>query len=83
MAKNKPKSKKSKSHPWRICPGSEHWVVTHPRLVSKGVTQVSGYCRANRSRKDQIYIEELLHIAEKYFSKVKLQPKADILDFKY
>lgn len=85
MAKNKPvkKTKKSKSHPWRMCPGGEHWVTTHPRHLPKGLTQVSGHCRTNRSRKDQIYIEELMQIAEKYFSKVKLQPKADNLDFKY
>ena len=85
MAKQKPikKVKKPKVHPWRRCPGGEHWVVTHPRRYPKRVTQVTGYCRTNPSRKDQIYIEELLHIAEKYFSKVKQQPKPDNLDFKY
>jgi hypothetical protein len=77
------KTKKLKSHPWRLCPGGEHWVVTHPRHYPKHVTQVIGYCRTNPSRKDQIYIEELLQIAEKYFSRVKLQPNADNLDFKY
>lgn len=84
MAEKKPanKIKKSKAHSWRICPGGKHWVVTHPRHYPKSVTQVTGYCRNNPSRKDQIYIEELLHIAEKYFSKVKLQPKADNLNFK-
>lgn len=82
MAKKKT-IKKLNSHPWRLCPIGEHWVVTHSRHVKKGVTQVSGHCRTNPSHKDQIYIEELLQIADKYFSKVKLQPKADNLDFKY
>ena len=77
------KLNKPKAHPWRICPGGEHWVGPHSRREPKGTVQVKGYCRANPSRKDQIYSVELNHIAEKYFSKIKVQPKADNLDFKY
>jgi Transglycosylase SLT domain len=85
MAIRKPsgRTKKPKSHAWRICPGGEHWVSTHPRRTRKGVTQVDGHCRLNPSRKDQIYSEELSQIAEKYFSKIDTQPKADNLGFNY
>lgn len=82
MAKRK-LSKKKKSHPWRVCPAGEHWVVTHPRNVPKGVTQVTGHCRVNPSGKDQIYAEELEQIATKYFDKIKNRPKVDNLGFKY
>jgi soluble lytic murein transglycosylase-like protein len=85
MAKSQPtqNSKKQKSHPWRLCPGGEHWVSSHSRRVPKGVTQVADHCRINPSRKDQIYAAELIHIADKYFAKVKQQPQKDNLDFRH
>ena len=81
-------SKKEKSHPWRMCPAGEHWVVTHPRHVTpskknpKGVTIVEGHCRDNPSRKDQIYPEEIQKIALKHFNKLKYLPVSDNLDRK-
>lgn len=85
MAKRKSpkKVKKQKSHPWRICPAGEHWVVTHPRKVPKGLTQVSGYCRTNPSGKDQVYSEELKKIVLEHFNEIKLRATPDNLDFKY
>lgn len=85
MAKRKPqrKIKNQKSHSWRMCPAGQHWVVAHPRQTPKGVTQVTGHCRKNRSGKDQIYSEELELIALKYFDKIKPRPAPDNLDFKY
>ncbi len=76
-------AKKSKAHPWRLCPGGKLWVSSHSRRVPKSSVNVTGHCRVNRSRKDQIYREELLSIAEKHFSNVLLRPKADNLDYKY
>lgn len=86
------KTKKSrqtkKSHPWRLCPGGEHWVRTHPRRVAvskknpTGITEVEGHCRRNRSRKDQFHIDEIGKIAQTIFRNLKGAPKADTLKFK-
>lgn len=85
MAKRKPQRnvKEQKSHAWRMCPAGEHWVAAHPRQIPKGITQVTGHCRMNRSGKDQIYSGELKRIASKYFDNIKLRPTPDNLDFKY
>lgn len=85
MAKSKSisKIKKIKVHSWRLCPGGAHWVSEHSRKTSKGAARVKGHCRLNSSRKDQIYSGELIHISEKYFSKLLELPRADNLDFKY
>lgn len=83
-----PDKKTKKSHPWRLCPGGEHWVRTHPRRVSvskknpTGITEVEGHCRQNRSRKDQFHIDEIGKIAQTIFWNLKGAPKADTLKFK-
>jgi len=82
MAKKK-SAKKQKAHPWRICPGGEHWVSSHPRRTKNGATQVTGHCRTNPSRKDQIYSGELKRISDGYFSYIEGKPTADNLGFKY
>ena len=82
MAKRK-SAQKQKAHPWRMCPGGEHWVSTHSRRTKSGETQVTGHCRTNPSRKDQIYAGELNRIADKYFSNIKVKPVPDNLGFKY
>ncbi len=70
-------------HPWRVCPAGEHWVRIHPRDVPKGgTTTVTGHCRTNPSRKDQIYALELTKIAEKYFNDVSSLPAADDLGYR-
>lgn len=80
-------SQKEKSHPWRICPGGEHWVRTHDRHVPiseknpTGITEVEGHCRKNRSKKDQILPEEIEKIARTIFKNLKGPPKADDLKF--
>ncbi|MBX3021360.1 MAG: transglycosylase SLT domain-containing protein [Bdellovibrionales bacterium] len=80
---NKKSAKKQKTHPWRICPGGEHWVTTHLRRTKSGATQVAGHCRTNPSRKDQIYSGELKQISDDYFSDIEGGPTADNLGFKY
>lgn len=77
----------NKIHPWRICPGGEHWVRTHDRLVPvskknpSGITEVEGHCRKNRSKKDQILPEEIEKIAREVFSNLTGPPNADSLGF--
>lgn len=74
------KKRKNKKHPWRKCPSGKHYVKGRKR---KDGTIGKGFCRKNSSRKDQIYSEELEHIKNKYFSKLKELPTRDNLDFKY
>lgn len=84
MPKNQKKAKE-RSHPWRPCPGGEHWVREHPRKSSKSkkITIVDGHCRINRSKKDQIYKDELDYISEKYFSNLQELPTNDNLGHKW
>lgn len=83
MSKQKPL--KPKIHPWRICPGGQHWVVAHPLTVPvseknpDGKTTRGPFCRNNPSGKDQIYEEEILKIAEKYFGQLKKLPAGNNL----
>ena len=77
MAQKKKASRKKKAHRWRLCPSGKHWVSTYPKKVKPskknpdGITTVDGHCRLNRSRKDQIYQDEMASIAEKHFAKLK------------
>lgn len=77
---------KKTSHPWRLCPPGEHWVSAHPLHVSvseknpSGLTTRDGHCRINRSRKDQIYSEEIHKIAQKNFGRLKKLPTPDKLN---
>ncbi len=50
-------------HPWRLCAAGQHWVKEHARENNP----VQGYCRRNPSRKDQLYADEMLEMASKYF----------------
>ncbi len=75
-------------HPWRTCPLGSHWVNTHPRQVQlsnknpNGFTIVDGYCRPNPTKKDQIVIDEIRRISEKFFKNIKNKPCAINLGFK-
>ncbi len=79
-------SQKKKSHSWRMCPQGEHWVSDHPLRVPiseknpSGITIRDGHCHGNRSKKDQIYPDEIHKISEKYFGRVKKLPTPDKLD---
>lgn len=73
----------NKAHPWRICPAGQHWVATYPRRTKSGPIQVTGHCRTNPSRKDQIYAEELKRISDRHFSDIDRMPTHDNLGFKY
>lgn len=76
------KNKKEKSHPWRKCPSGKHWVSAHPRRSkSNKIAIVDGHCRINRSKKDQIYSDEMLLISTKHFEKVKVLPTKDNLGY--
>ena len=83
---NKKKEKQKRSHPWRMCPPGQHWVSEHPLKVPvseknpTGITIRDGHCHGNRSKKDQIYPDEIHKIAEAYFNRVKKLPKPDKLD---
>ena len=65
-------------HPWRLCPLGEHWVRSHSRTGTRGVT---GYCRANPSGKDQIYFGELSEIARTQFGELHGGPGSQRLRF--
>ena len=62
-----------KIHPWRMCALGKHWVKPHKRRIKSKTTNkyktinVSGFCRLNSSKKDQLYKDELDAIARKYF----------------
>lgn len=79
------KKKTAKAHPWRMCPGGMHWVAAHPLSVPvseknpSGVTLRDGHCRTNRSRKDQLYADEIHEIASNHFDSVEHLPKNDNL----
>lgn len=84
MAKKKLNSndlalKTSKPHPWRICPAGQHWVRDHDRSNTKH--GVHGYCRHNRSGKDEIEELEMDDIADRYFSKLQGPPCSKALGF--
>jgi hypothetical protein len=84
----KKQQKKEKSHPWRLCPGGEHWVRTHPLKVPvsaknpSGVTERHGHCASNPSGKDYLYEDEMEEIAKNNFPKLKGPPAADDLGYK-
>lgn len=75
-------------HPWRVCPGGQHYRRTHG--VS-GYTTTSGKvvgpysrdwtCVKNPSGKDQLYPEEMQEIADKYFNQFRLSPLPEIPEF--
>jgi hypothetical protein len=76
---------KQKNHPWRICPGGQHWVNVHTLTVpvSKknpdGKTTRGPFCRNNPSHKDQIYEDEILQIVKKHFGRLKKLPNENNL----
>ncbi|MGE3974904.1 MAG: transglycosylase SLT domain-containing protein [Bdellovibrionales bacterium] len=86
MAKKKTKKQATKSHSWRMCPAGKHWVSTHSLRVPiseknpSGMTVRDGHCRINRSKKDQIYSDEISEIASRFFKRVKKLPKPDKLN---
>ncbi|HLB59808.1 MAG TPA: transglycosylase SLT domain-containing protein [Bdellovibrionota bacterium] len=69
-----------RKHKWRLCPLGEHWVRTHLRKVSvskknpAGLTEVEGHCRHNRSKKDEIYKDEINEISRTRFNSLKGSP---------
>jgi hypothetical protein len=85
MAKKKSPRQNKRSHPWRMCPPGKHWVVSHPLHVPiseknpSGLTIRDEHCRLNRSKKDQIYSDELQKIAQEHFSRLKKLPTPDKL----
>ena len=69
-----------RKHKWRACSLGQHWVRSHPRRVKvtkknpTGYTDVEGHCRHNRSKKDEIYKDELDKIANEYFDNLRGKP---------
>lgn len=68
----------SEKHKWRICPLGAHWRKAHPKTRTKGVR---GHCVKNRTKRDQIYTDEILEISEKYFSKLSGSLSSSSLGF--
>jgi len=68
------------AHPWRLCPLGEHWVSEHKVSVKEsaknpsGKTTRSGHCRKNRSKKDQLYRDEMSEIARIHFRNLTRLP---------
>lgn len=81
-----------KTHPWRLCPVGEHWVVEHDLSVpisSKGpgyTTLRHGHCRTNAGRKEAYTAQEFHEIAHRYFVALRndseAMPVPDDLGFK-
>jgi hypothetical protein len=89
---NKIISEVSKSHPWRQCPSGKHWVSSHQMKVPvsgknpNGLAYRSGHCALNPKRNkktinDYIKADEIDFIADRYFSTLSGEPKADNLGF--
>ncbi len=70
-------------HPWRVCPIGQHWVRDYERTNKKndGFVAVHGYCRHNRTERDQLYPDELYSIENTFFSSLKGAPTADALGY--
>lgn len=81
----------NKSHPWRICPIGQHWVVTHPLTVPATeerptyITTRDGHCADNPERqkgksvKDYLTANEMTLIAQTYFDGLVGPPMAGML----
>ena len=69
-------------HPWRLCPLGQYWRKETRAYVRKSgpVKSSAPRCQHNPSKKDQIYSEELIKIAEQHFADLKGPPKSDNLD---
>lgn len=69
-----------------MCPVGKHWVISHSLHVPvseknpSGLTIRDGHCRLNRSKKDQIYSDELQKIAQEHFGRLRKLPTPDKLD---
>jgi hypothetical protein len=79
----------TKSHPWRLCPSGEHWVVTHPLHVppseknpAGSLTTRSAHCHGNPSHKDSLYADEISEIAQQNFANLEGGPTPNNLGFK-
>ena len=71
-----------KTHPWRLCPIGEHWVVTHDLNVpvsSKGPaykTLRQGHCRTNSGKREVYTAQEFREIAHRYFEGLRSDPES-------
>jgi hypothetical protein len=83
----KPPNKKK--HLWRACPYGEHWrkgskVSEYYRRKRKVRAHFrKGSCVFNPTGRDQMYLEEIVAIAEREFSKLKGPPAPLDLGYKY
>jgi hypothetical protein len=87
--KNEPETPKKTIHPWRPCPLGEHWVITHPYRVPPSKTHPQGnlatqrgHCRTNRSKKDHLYKDDIVEMAQRHFEKLSGPPAANDLGFR-
>lgn len=81
-------SENKKAHPWRPCPLGKHWVITHPYHIApskkhpSGVVSIQhGHCRTSRSKKDHLYKDDIIEVANRYFGSLKGLPAANNLGF--
>lgn len=68
-------------HPWRPCALGQHWVKTHDRKISKGITIVDGHCRDNPSKKDLLTADEIIKIGSQSFNNLKHHPNPKNLNY--
>lgn len=85
---NKQKKFAKVAHPWRPCPLGEHWVITRPYRVAPSkkhplgsLATQSGHCRANRSKKDHLYKDDIIELARRHFGRLKGPPASNSLSF--
>ncbi len=90
VSKNtKSEKPKEKAHSWRPCPLGEHWVITHPYHVGPSkahpegsIASQSGHCRKNRTRKDHLYRDDIIEMAQRHFENLRGSPTANDLGFR-
>ena len=78
---------KDQTHPWRVCPLSQHFVkecLVHNAPSKQNpegcITGRKSYCADNPSKKDVLFFDEIQEITEKYFHQLSGSPNAGIFN---
>jgi len=82
------KSSKKRKHPWRACPYGQHWrsgsrISAHYRQQRRVRPHFrKGSCVLNPTGRDQLYLEEVVAISEREFSRLRGAPTSNGLGYK-
>lgn len=68
-------------HPWRVCPRGFHCNALVEATSYRAFTHIYK-CKANESKKEELYPFEMKHIARNEFADLKGAPKSNDLGFK-